>query len=112
MSALAESVSRPELWGARIQRVRPRGGEGRPAPARAMVPRAKLNCISALRPGVSRTGPRCRSARSEEHTSEPPVTFRNLVCRLLLDKKINGHKGKRWGGTKDLGALRAATLID
>src|SRR5210317_2179618 len=25
--------------------------------------------------------------RSEEHTSELPVTFRNLVCRLLLEKK-------------------------
>src|SRR5210317_491117 len=25
--------------------------------------------------------------RSEEHTSELQVTFRNLVCRLLLEKK-------------------------
>src|SRR3546814_8533912 len=25
--------------------------------------------------------------RSEEHTSEPPVTNANLVCRLLLEKK-------------------------
>src|SRR5210317_1285493 len=25
--------------------------------------------------------------RSEEHTSGTPVTFRNLVCRLLLEKK-------------------------
>ena len=62
MSALAESVSRPELWVARMPRVRPRVGARRHAPARAMVSRAKLSCISALRPGVSRTGPRCRSA--------------------------------------------------
>src|SRR3546814_8235938 len=26
-------------------------------------------------------------ARSEEHTSETPVTNANIVCRLLLDKK-------------------------
>src|SRR3546814_19186916 len=26
-------------------------------------------------------------ARSEEHTSEPPVTNAHLVCRLLLEKK-------------------------
>src|SRR3546814_2917654 len=27
------------------------------------------------------------SLRSEEHTSEPPVTNAHLVCRLLLEKK-------------------------
>src|SRR3546814_2856995 len=27
--------------------------------------------------------------RSEEHTSEPPVTNAHLVCRLLLEKKKN-----------------------
>jgi hypothetical protein len=37
-------------------------GRKRHAPARAMVPPAKLSCTSALRPGVSKTGPRCRSA--------------------------------------------------
>src|SRR3546814_1815307 len=29
------------------------------------------------------------AARSEEHTSEPPVTNAHLVCRLLLEKKNN-----------------------
>src|SRR3546814_4948508 len=28
-----------------------------------------------------------RTARSEEHTSETPVTNAHLVCRLLLEKK-------------------------
>src|SRR3546814_7075870 len=28
-----------------------------------------------------------RRSRSEEHTSEPPVTNAHLVCRLLLEKK-------------------------
>src|SRR3546814_7297860 len=30
--------------------------------------------------------------RSEEHTSETPVTNAHLVCRLLLDKKKKQHK--------------------
>src|ERR1051325_5670569 len=30
--------------------------------------------------------------RSEEHTSELPVTVRNLVCRLLLEKKKNATR--------------------
>src|ERR1044071_10257268 len=29
----------------------------------------------------------CAILRSEEHTSEPPVTSGYLVCRLLLEKK-------------------------
>src|SRR3546814_2148727 len=29
--------------------------------------------------------------RSEEHTSEPPVTNAHLVCRLLLEKKKKTH---------------------
>src|SRR3546814_1803633 len=29
--------------------------------------------------------------RSEEHTSEPPVTNAHLVCRLLLEKKKRFH---------------------
>src|SRR6184192_4884059 len=33
--------------------------------------------------------------RSEEHTSETPVTNRHLVCRLLLEKKKNPYKHKR-----------------
>src|SRR3546814_6769130 len=28
-----------------------------------------------------------QGCRSEEHTSEPPVTYAHLVCRLLLEKK-------------------------
>src|ERR1051325_12076810 len=34
---------------------------------------------------------RRRHRRSEEHTSELPVTVRNLVCRLLLEKKRTTH---------------------
>src|SRR3546814_5949060 len=30
-----------------------------------------------------------RVSRSEEHTSEPPVTNAHIVCRLLLEKKTN-----------------------
>src|SRR3546814_6748419 len=32
-----------------------------------------------------------QNKRSEEHTSEPPVTNAHLVCRLLLEKK-NKHE--------------------
>src|SRR3546814_1642659 len=32
---------------------------------------------------------RKRPERSEEHTSEPPVTNAHLVCRLLLEKKTH-----------------------
>ena len=31
------------------------------------------------------------SLRSEEHTSETPVTSAHLVCRLLLEKKTRDH---------------------
>src|SRR3546814_5334396 len=31
------------------------------------------------------------SRRSEEHTSETPVTNAHLVCRLLLEKKKKSH---------------------
>src|SRR3546814_5692816 len=30
--------------------------------------------------------------RSEEHTSETPVTNAHIVCRLLLEKKKQNHK--------------------
>src|SRR3546814_5460624 len=33
-----------------------------------------------------------RRTRSEEHTSELPVTNAHLVCRLLLEKKKNTQK--------------------
>src|SRR5690606_40960314 len=42
-----------------------------------------LKKLSDLRLGV-----RCETARSEEHTSELQ-SRENLVCRLLLEKKIN-----------------------
>src|SRR3546814_1344353 len=33
-----------------------------------------------------------QAGRSEEHTSELQSLMRNLVCRLLLEKKKNTHK--------------------
>src|SRR3546814_3467805 len=41
--------------------------------------------LKALRP--DRKGPPDHERRSEEHTSELPVTNAHLVCRLLLEKK-------------------------
>src|SRR3546814_5334977 len=38
-------------------------------------------------PAGTGQGDRGLAARSEEHTSEPPVTNAHLVCRLLLEKK-------------------------
>src|SRR3546814_5940421 len=32
--------------------------------------------------------------RSEEHTSEPPVTNAHLVCRLLLEKKKHTNENR------------------
>src|SRR3546814_2304726 len=37
-------------------------------------------------------GAQARERRSEEHTSEPPVTNAHLVCRLLLEKKHKKSK--------------------
>src|SRR5210317_466614 len=72
----------------------------------------------------------CSSDRSEEHTSETPVTFRNLVCRLLLEKKkirktrqlIMNHERLKitikynlviyyYDSSKLLARLRASTVI-
>src|SRR3546814_3802545 len=39
--------------------------------------------------GVKLSSEVLRLFRSEEHTSEPPVTNAHLVCRLLLEKKNN-----------------------
>src|SRR3546814_5309631 len=55
-------------------------------------PRAAISARSsaAIIPSHSRTASarsRPRRCRSEEHTSEPPVTNAHLVCRLLLEKK-------------------------
>ena len=36
-----------------------------------------------------------RRGRSEEHTSEPPVTSAHLVCRLLLEKKKKKERKKK-----------------
>src|SRR3546814_9435377 len=48
-----------------------------------------------MRLGNAATGVRLRLAnlydRSEEHTSELPVTNAHLVCRLLLEKKKNNN---------------------
>src|SRR3546814_9643797 len=40
-------------------------------------------------------GPGDTEMRSEEHTSELQSLMRNLVCRLLLEKKNNTHKNKQ-----------------
>src|SRR5260370_14596879 len=45
-------------------------------------------------PAGSRNHP-ARDARSEEHTSELQSHL-NLVCRLLLEKKNPGQRGKYW----------------
>src|SRR3546814_6332880 len=46
--------------------------------------------VQELYPGTQITfGPAIEDGRSEEHTSEPPVTNAHLVCRLLLEKKNN-----------------------
>src|SRR3546814_7027689 len=42
---------------------------------------------SELELHIARLVPRPRTSRSEEHTSELPVTNAHLVCRLLLAKK-------------------------
>src|SRR5690349_23712737 len=65
--------------------VGPPGGEGPAAPGRA---------DPALQPALPpepgrREGP-AQAARSEEHTSELQ-SRRDIVCRLLLDKKIDTH---------------------
>src|SRR3546814_10901039 len=39
------------------------------------------------RPAAARKASSVEENRSEAHTSEPPVTNANLVCRLLLEKK-------------------------
>src|SRR5690349_25176060 len=55
-------------------------------------PRRHCRCLAQSRPGPSRGGTRRRDAarppspRSEEHTSELQ-SRRELVCRLLLEKK-------------------------
>src|SRR3546814_7737447 len=47
-----------------------------------------------------------RRIRSEEHTSETPVTNAHLVCRLLLEKKKthhhNNHTNKSLNGAPQL----------
>src|SRR6267378_607092 len=62
----------------------------------------------------SRTPPWSTSARSEEHTSELQ-SRRDLVCRLLLEKKKKRHRARpglhddRFAAGSDLSAL--ATLL-
>src|SRR3546814_3541630 len=55
-----------------------RSAAGRQAAAPAGRP-FRAFAAAALRPG--------QMVRSEEHTSELPVTNAHLVCRLLLEKK-------------------------
>src|SRR5690349_22702897 len=53
-------------------------------------PASQLGCCSA---GLaSAASSRCRRSRSEEHTSELQ-SRRDLVCRLLLEKKKTNQKG-------------------
>src|SRR3546814_9530206 len=60
-----------------------RGGQAvRPAVVRRQ---ASLGRCSNERKDTSSTCDR-KDSRSEEHTSEPPVTNAHLVCRLLLEK--------------------------
>src|SRR3546814_10268193 len=58
-------------------------------------------CLAVLDGGVEAVGPDIAEevayralvivVRSEEHTSETPVTNAHLVCRLLLEKKKQHH---------------------
>src|SRR5690349_23686125 len=69
-------------------RARPGGAGGRPAPRCARRPRRRLRLPSPRRPGepaLPSTRP-TTSGGSEEHTSELQ-SRRDLVCRLLLEKK-------------------------
>src|SRR3546814_2679564 len=59
-----------------------------PARRAQKFPRAascRIN-LSSVRSEIARLSR--RFSRSEEHTSELPVTNAHLVCRLLLEKKI------------------------
>src|SRR5436309_10916680 len=60
------------------------------APTRRARPPCAAECAPSAPRCRARTasarGGRCRSARSEEHTSELQ-SRENLVCRLLLEKK-------------------------
>src|SRR3546814_4528963 len=49
------------------------------------LPRCDCRFISRRKQGQT------PDQRSEEHTSEPPVTNAHLVCRLLLEKKKKKH---------------------
>src|SRR3546814_9705320 len=63
----------------------PAGVDGRrPASAEAHERQLRL----AVAPLVE-NGEAVRRRRSEEHTSELPVTNAHIVCRLLLEKKNN-----------------------
>src|SRR3546814_4835169 len=57
------------------------------SPCLRCVPRSSPTTSPATRPRPSRPSP--GTSRSEEHTSELPVTNAHLVCRLLLEKKKN-----------------------
>src|SRR3546814_5466397 len=65
-------------------------------------PRWVKNCSTPIRPSCVRAKPKpCSTpARSEEHTSELPVTNAHLVCRLLLEKKKKNRKEKIYNKQK------------
>src|SRR3546814_6516588 len=69
----------------------------RTAATRSADPGAAGSTPSARRSRRPRrsAGTTPRETRSEEHTSEPPVTNAHLVCRLLLEKKKKKNSNQR-----------------
>src|SRR5690349_23184577 len=61
----------------------------------AVARRRRESMASGSRsPPASRVSPRTRAPRSEEHTSELQ-SRRDLVCRLLLEKKKKNRRPRR-----------------
>src|ERR1039458_10520290 len=65
---------------------------------------AILHRLANLRPGGG------RSLRSEEHTSELQ-SLRQLVCRLLLEKKQPLTRSLQTSGRHERGSAKVGTLI-
>src|SRR3546814_1800427 len=62
--------------------------EPRPASLGGSPDLRRSACRTRILPmAMDRPGTGAARTRSEEHTSETPVTNAHLVCRLLLDKK-------------------------
>src|SRR3546814_9920704 len=66
---------------------KPHNGERYLLPSDSDVPCSA--CAGSLLPSSSSS---ISAMRSEEHTSETPVTNAHLVCRLLLEKKKKTHR--------------------